>query len=221
MISKRLAFVIVFFTLVFVCAASQAFSASYWSYDGQAYSKVIWSVDGTSTQDQQFYGPLTGSVDAVVSFADGHAQSGDTSASVNSIAVGLIGYHSTISSGTAAATIYGLAEGAYTISFDYVTTPNKVEGLLFSTAYAGYEMSGSSNELSGSDHFSTIVNPDEWVSFFTRCQTNALDGSITASASIFNITVEPYSAIPTPIPGAAWLLGSGLIGLAGFSRRKK
>ena len=30
-----------------------------------------------------------------------------------------------------------------------------------------------------------------------------------------------YSTTPVPVPGAAWLLGSGLMGLIGLGRRKK
>ena len=31
----------------------------------------------------------------------------------------------------------------------------------------------------------------------------------------------PTHSSPTPIPGAVWLLGSGLVGLAGFKRARK
>jgi hypothetical protein len=35
------------------------------------------------------------------------------------------------------------------------------------------------------------------------------------------VTIDyTYNATPTPIPAAAWLLGSGLLGLAGIRRRK-
>ena len=224
MISKRLAAVFVFLTLIFVYAVPQAFSDPYWLYDGQAYAKVIWA-DGTpSSPDQEHYGPAVGSVVAAVTFADGHAQSGGTAASVSSLAngelVGLPGDHYTLSSGRAAATIYGLVTGSYTISFDYTASP-KVEGLLSSIAHAGYEMAGASQDLEGSGHFSTIVNANDWISFYASCQTNAISGgSIDTSASISNITVEPYNNnTAAPIPGAAWLLGPGLVGLVGLRRR--
>ena len=35
------------------------------------------------------------------------------------------------------------------------------------------------------------------------------------------IGVDNVSATPTPIPAAAWLLGSGLVGLVGVRRRMK
>lgn len=47
-------------------------------------------------------------------------------------------------------------------------------------------------------------------------------GDIPLYASITNRSVvyEPYST-PVPLPSAIWLLGSGLIGLAGFRRKRK
>lgn len=47
---------------------------------------------------------------------------------------------------------------------------------------------------------------------------NGLDSSDGAEEwSINNLTGVP---VPVPVPAAAWLLGSGLIGLAGFARRR-
>ncbi len=43
----------------------------------------------------------------------------------------------------------------------------------------------------------------------------------TTTSSILDNTVTPASATPTPIPAAAWLLGSGLMGLAGIRRKQK
>jgi len=220
MISKRLAAVIVFFALIFAYAVPQAFSAPYWLYDGNAFAQVIWA-DGTpSSPDQQFYGPAAGSVAAAVSFADGHAQSGGFAASVSSFAEGTVGHHSTLSSGRAAATIYGLANSSYIINFDYTANP-KTEGLISSIAHAGYEIAGAHQDLEGSGHFSTIVNGNDWISFYASCQTNAISGSIETSASISNITVDPYNSSAAPIPGAIFLLGPGLVGLAAIKRRFK
>jgi hypothetical protein len=44
-------------------------------------------------------------------------------------------------------------------------------------------------------------------------------GLIPLSSGDFNFKTE-ISAVPVPIPGALWLLGSGMIGLAGLRRRK-
>jgi hypothetical protein len=43
----------------------------------------------------------------------------------------------------------------------------------------------------------------------------------TPYSEIFNITVTGTAASPVPIPAAAWLFGSGLLGLVGLVRRKK
>ena len=40
----------------------------------------------------------------------------------------------------------------------------------------------------------------------------------TAQVASFDTTAQ---GTPTPIPAAAWLLGSGLMGLAGIRRRKQ
>jgi hypothetical protein len=48
---------------------------------------------------------------------------------------------------------------------------------------------------------------------------NSSFGVITTNTFLKSIDVTATSAVP--IPGAAWLLGSGLTGLVGFARRKK
>ncbi len=49
--------------------------------------------------------------------------------------------------------------------------------------------------------------------------TNFMTSSANVSAESFIINGSP--ATPTPIPAAAWLLGSGLMGLFGFRRKEK
>ena len=46
---------------------------------------------------------------------------------------------------------------------------------------------------------------------------NFLDASIS-SATLANVSAAEIS--PVPVPAAAWLFGSGLVGLIGFARRK-
>jgi len=56
--------------------------------------------------------------------------------------------------------------------------------------------------------------------------TNSLTGTaatieLTETGAVLNLTSNETSATPTPLPAAAYLLGSGLMGLAGLRRRKR
>lgn len=60
-------------------------------------------------------------------------------------------------------------------------------------------------------------NPAQWV----LASTSDVYGSCASvNGDIGNPGINPFSAAPVPVPAAAWLLGSGLIGLAGVRRRK-
>jgi hypothetical protein len=58
--------------------------------------------------------------------------------------------------------------------------------------------------------------------------TSALGGAISLSQSLFGgseivssiYTLTPSTPSPVPIPAAAWLFGSGLVGLSGIARRR-
>ena len=63
-------------------------------------------------------------------------------------------------------------------------------------------------------------NPDEW----DWCRTDCLPFGVKVmlpdeSATYADFTVSGTS--PIPVPAAAWLFGSGLVGLVGVARRKK
>jgi predicted phage tail protein len=49
---------------------------------------------------------------------------------------------------------------------------------------------------------------------------NATKGTSTGGVGFDSISLDTQSAVPTPLPAAAWLLGSGLMGLLGIRRRK-
>ena len=55
----------------------------------------------------------------------------------------------------------------------------------------------------------------------TGTGTPMQNGPFLGSAPAFNGTVVSSSVAAVPIPAAAWLMGSGLIGLAGVARRRK
>jgi predicted extracellular nuclease len=59
--------------------------------------------------------------------------------------------------------------------------------------------------------------PAQWV----LASTGDVYGSyVSANGDIGNPGLNPFPAAPVPVPAAAWLLGSGLLGLAGLRRRK-
>jgi hypothetical protein len=69
---------------------------------------------------------------------------------------------------------------------------------------AGVSIAGNVEFVPGWPFFMTLGGPDEdWV-------TGAID---------LNISVAAPSAVP--VPAAIWLFGTALIGLVGFSKRRK
>ena len=63
-----------------------------------------------------------------------------------------------------------------------------------------------------------LDNPFELVKFTTTDGDDLFKGG-----KIIIKSLSPEGAVfaPVPIPGAVWLLGAGLIGLAGYSRKKR
>ena len=53
---------------------------------------------------------------------------------------------------------------------------------------------------------------------FTILDGTGGGGNATTLLTAFSVTAE---LAPVPIPAAAWLFGSGLLGLVGMARRKK
>ena len=95
----------------------------------------------------------------------------------------------------------------------------------------------------------TDSTTDSWDSFAIPFNTVLSDGNITSSIDVIhsvidgdaallgdfvsynsfrdyqtNLPAQPYASFAlcsVPVPAAAWLFGSGLIGLIGIARRKK
>jgi hypothetical protein len=74
-----------------------------------------------------------------------------------------------------------------------------------------------------------FTNNKQWTGY-TEYQFNTTTANTTSSTLLFtstntgnfhldNVSVTPLT--PTPIPAAAWLLGSGLMGLFGIRRKEK
>ena len=60
-----------------------------------------------------------------------------------------------------------------------------------------------------------------WISFNTPEGSGLSVGAFTdAGVAFFSLQFQP-TVVPVPIPAAAWLFGSGLLGLVGMARRKK
>jgi hypothetical protein len=115
--------------------------------------------------------------------------------------------------------------------------------------YYNYSLIASSGTGSSASGFAsyevayTITNPlrkgpisQDYTDFISLTVDNGHSDSITTSGNIpisltlkkgdhvdflFNVTSYASAVQPVPVPAAIWLLGSGLIGLVGFKRRKR
>ncbi|MES9974514.1 MAG: VPLPA-CTERM sorting domain-containing protein [Candidatus Thiodiazotropha sp.] len=76
---------------------------------------------------------------------------------------------------------------------------------------------GQEEELNGFTAYTISINGNiEYVHYGSSCCVE--DPTISSTTSYFLVRETPS---PVPIPAAIWLFGSGLIGLVGYSRRKK
>ena len=117
--------------------------------------------------------------------------------------------------GTAADPIYDQIGGALALS----ATTGKIA--LFSTTAIGASTVATSTSLVDLVGFGTTAN----FSLYPKMTTNpsTTTSAIRTTDALGNVTfvagTPVLPATPTPIPAAAWLLGSGLFGLAGFRKR--
>lgn len=99
------------------------------------------------------------------------------------------------------------------------------------------------NELGGTANFPISSSPDPDLALFTNVQSGyywsgsectpgignacffgfsgGVQGAYYKGSNLYAWAVRPGEVAPVPVPGAIWLLGSGLLGLLGMARRKK
>jgi hypothetical protein len=130
-------------------------------------------------------------------------------------------------------TYNGLATKEFTISVPYVLSLNLLSTAGFplgtSTAY-GFSSIDFYMEVNGSK-----VEDHELYKSTVKRNGQFLNTSNTIGTYEFNVTLNPHdtgvlnfrtyattsATQPVPIPGAVWLLGTGLVGLVGIRRRQR
>lgn len=92
-----------------------------------------------------------------------------------------------------------------------LTSPSNEVGIFARSFPVGFN--GLGREIASADHYGlALQNDTDFLWGFS-----AAPSQFTAVGKDLFINVVAY---PTPIPAAAWLLGSGLVGLFGLARRK-
>jgi len=122
--------------------------------------------------------------------------------------------------GTAADPVYNLTLGTFA-GLNLSATAGKLA--LFNTTATGASTMAATSNLIDLVGYGTTAN----FSLYPKMTSNL--STITAAIrttdangnTIFVAgTPDPNPAVPTPIPAAAWLLGSGLLGLVGMKRKR-
>lgn len=115
-------------------------------------------------------------------------------------------------------------DGAFTAGVDYAHIDNNGTGNLPGHAWAS---SDHTNQLvplyamgAGADKFNNyIAGTDSNLAAYYGLDATKWDGQYIDNTAVFNVMVASTSEVP--VPGALWLLGSGLAGLAAVRRKKR
>lgn len=67
----------------------------------------------------------------------------------------------------------------------------------------------------------TTFLDNEWYLLVGPRLAGINNSGIAGAGDSFRVAAVTMDIAPVPVPGAAWLLGSGLLGLAGLGRRKR
>jgi hypothetical protein len=106
-----------------------------------------------------------------------------------------------------------------------VTAPDLTQD--FRTAFGGFDFRSSVDDA-GDGFFTHTFAPLQSIRYLavgTPFDASLVDagadlGGVPRGASLIQFNLEGLNISPVPVPPAVWLLGSGLLGLAGFARRK-
>ena len=116
-------------------------------------------------------------------------------------------------------TIAALSDGMVSFDWDYRTNDEGPEydpfGWLLNGTFTQLTDSRGAGAQSGSTMFAVVVGD---IFGFSAMSTDSQLGSSLTTISNFSAPEVSVSAVP--LPAAAWLFGSALLGFFGFSRRK-